>query len=610
MRTVEDDEQGEVLVRGEAVVGPCRDEERAAFLERRLHAFDLQDTAALEDDVDLVVVVGLLAIGLRGGEHVDADLEARRAVDDLVATAFLAELLPGRVDVERVHGRTVSCDARPVSSRDRLFLPGTAAASGWRRMPAVAGDAMVATSHPLATQAGLRALRNGGNAVDAALAAAAVLTVAEPTDNGPGGDAFAIVWHDGRLHGLNGSGRSPAVIDERRVDATGPRSVTVPGAVRAWADLAERFGRLGLDAALEPAVELAERGLACSARIADKWAHAENAPWPAPGVGGRYRLPDLAATLRAIAKRGADAFYAGRIAEAIASSCWLTEDDLAAHRSEWVEPLRYAYRGVEVCELPPNSQGAAALIALALYDGLESGLHSQIEAMKLAFAEVHAYVADEPLPSPLLDPDHLAARRALVRADRAIAPALSTLPKGGTTYLCAVDDEGMAISLIQSVYGSFGSGIVAPGTGVALQNRAAGFVDVEGHPNRLAPARRPFHTIIPGLLLDDRGLLGPFGVMGGPMQPQGHFQVVSHLVDGGLDPQAALDAPRWRVEEGGVVHLEPGLWGEEDRLKALGHDVRRAESPHGFGVGQMILRLGDAWIGGSDGRGDGFAAGF
>lgn len=531
-------------------------------------------------------------------------------MDDLIAATLLAQASAGRVYIEGMHGGNVPCDARLVLNLDGLFRPGVSATNGWRRMPAVAGEAMVATSHPLATQAGLCALRRGGNAVDAALAAAAVLTVAEPTDNGPGGDAFAIVWHDGELHGLNGSGRSPAVLDELRVDATGPRSVTVPGAVRAWADLAERFGRLGLDAALAPAADIAERGLACSARIAHKWAEAGNAPWPAPSVGERYRLPDLALTLRAIAAGGPDAFYLGRVADAIASACWLSEDDLAAHRSEWVEPLRQSYKGVEVCELPPNGQGAAALIALGLYEGLEPGLHSQIESMKLAFADVHAYVADEPLPPALLDPAHLAARRALVRPDRVVAPTPSALPRGGTTYLCVVDGKGTAVSLIQSVYGSFGSGIVAPGTGVTLQNRAGGFVETEGHRNRLAPARRPFHTIIPGMLLSEGRLLGPFGVMGGPMQPQGHFQVVAHLTDEGLDPQAALDAPRWRVEEGGAVQLEPGLWAAEDGLRALGHDVRRAESPHGFGVGQAILRHRDAWIGGSDGRGDGFAAGF
>ena len=598
-----------MLVGGETVVGPRQDEQRAALFQRRLHSLYLQHTGALEHNVDLVVLVRLLAIRLRRDEHVDADLETGRRVHDLVATALLAQLPSGRVDIERVHGRTVACDARPVRNLEQLVESGVVETSGWRRMPAVSADRMVATSHPLATQAGLRALSQGGNAIDAALAAAAVLTVAEPTDNGPGGDAFAIVWHDGRLHGLNGSGRSPAVLDELRVDASGPRSVTVPGAVRAWADLAERFGRLGLDAAVGPAADLAAAGLACTARIADKWANAENAPWPAPGLGGRYCLPDLAKTLRVIAVDGPGAFYTGRIAESIASACWLSEDDLEAHRSEWVAPLRHSYRGIEVCELPPNGQGAAALIALGIYEGLEPGLHSQIEAMKLALADVYAYVADEPFPATLLDPEHLAARRALVRADRASAPAPSTLPKGGTTYLCAVDDEGTAISMIQSVYGSFGSGIVAPGTGVTLQNRAAGFVETEGHPNRLAPSRRPFHTIIPGMLLTDGGLLGPFGVMGGPMQPQGHFQVVSHLVDEGADPQAALDAPRWRVEEGGVVQLEPGLWNDESALRALGHDVVRAVSQHGFGVGQAILRHGDAWIGGSDGRGDGFAAG-
>jgi gamma-glutamyltranspeptidase/glutathione hydrolase len=493
---------------------------------------------------------------------------------------------------------------------DALFRPGAGVASGWRRMPAVAGEAMIATSHPLATGAGLRAFERGGNAVDAALAAAAVLTVAEPTDNGVGGDAFALVWRDGALHGLNGSGRSPAALDGQRHDDHGPRSVTVPGAVRAWADLAERFGRLGLDEPLAHAAVLAEHGLACSARIAHKWGLAEDPPWPAPPVGGHYRLPELAATLRRIAVEGPDAFYRGEVASAIASSCWLSEDDLVAHRSEWVEPLRLAYRGVDVCELPPNGQGAAALIALGLYDGLEPCLHSQIEAMKLAFADVYAHVADAPLPALLLDPAHLSERRALVRPNEARALGPSVLPRGGTTYLCAVDRDGTAISLIQSVYDTFGSGVVAPGTGVVLQNRAAGFAADDGHPNRLAPAKRPFHTIIPGMLLADGALLGPFGVMGGAMQPQGHFQVVRHLVDEAMDPQAALDAPRWRVEQDGSVQLEPGLWGEEQGLQALGHVVHRATVQHAFGVGQAILRLGQAWVGGSDGRGDGFAAGF
>ncbi len=308
-------------------------------------------------------------------------------------------------------------------------------------------------------------------------------------------------------------------------------------------------------------------------------------------------------------RTGPDAFYRGRVATAIADASWLTVEDLATHRSEWVEPLRYDYRGVEVCELPPNGQGAAALIALALYDGLEPGLHTQLEAMKLALADVYAHVADDPLPAELLDPAHLAVRRSLVDPRRALDPTPSVLPLGGTTYLCAVDGDGTAISLIQSIYEAFGSGVVAPGTGVVLQNRAAGFVEDEGHPNRLAPGRRPFHTIIPGMLLQGGDLLGPFGVMGGAMQPQGHFQVVLRLVDHGDDPQAALDAPRWRVGPGREVHLEPGLWRVEERLAELGHDVRRATVQHPFGVGQAILRLGDALIAGSDGRGDGAALG-
>ena len=490
-----------------------------------------------------------------------------------------------------------------------LFRTGSARASGWRRMPAVVGRSMIATSHPLASAAGLATFAEGGNAVDAALAAAAVLTVAEPTDNGLGGDAFALVWHDGRLHGLNGSGRSPLELDAIRVDVLGPRSVTVPGVVRAWSDLAERFGRFGLDRALTRAADVARQGVVCTPRIADKWARAATPPYPAPEIGGRFLLPDVAGTLELLADEGPDAFYRGGVAAAIAGASWLTEQDLEVHRSEWVEPLRLTYRGVEVCELPPNGQGAAALIALGLYDGLEPGVHSQIEAMKLALSDVYAHVADAPLPRELLDPAHLAVRRALVDQARALDPTPSVLPRGGTTFLCAVDADGTAISLIQSIYETFGSGVVAPGTGVVLQNRAASFVEDEGHPNRLAPGRRPFHTIIPGMLLEGGALLGPFGVMGGAMQPQGHVQMVVRLVDHGDDPQAALDAPRWRVGPGREVHLEPGLWQDEEHLIRLGHDVRRAQVQHPFGVGQAILRLRDGLIAGSDGRGDGVAVG-
>jgi gamma-glutamyltranspeptidase/glutathione hydrolase len=483
-------------------------------------------------------------------------------------------------------------------------------ASGFPRRATVVRRALVATSHPLATRAGVRALEDGGNAVDAALAAAAVLTVAEPPATGIGGDAFAqLVW-DGELVGLNGSGRSPARLDGGGVAQAGPRSVTVPGAVSAWGDLAARFGRLGLDRCLAPAIDLAESGLAATPRIAALWRLAEaegRAPWPAPVTGSVYRLPELGGTLRRIAEDGPEAFYTGPVAEAIAAASWLSADDLAAHHSEWVEPLRVRYRGIEVCELPPNSQGAAALVALGLLDGLdEPGLHERIEAVKLGLADAYRYVADEPLPPFLLDPAHLAERRRLI-GPRA-ADARPSPPPGGTTYLCCVDEDRNAVSFIQSLYEHFGSGVVAGDTGVVVQNRGAGFVDEAGHPNELRPGRRPFHTLVPGMLLEEGRLLGPFGVMGGAMQAQGHVQLV-HALRGRADPQEALDAARFRVDAGRQVALEPGLWDRADELRRLGHEPLLAREPHGFGVGQAILCLGGSLVGGSDGRGDGHAAG-
>ncbi len=467
---------------------------------------------------------------------------------------------------------------------------------------------MVATSHPLATRAGRRVLERGGNAVDAALAAAAMLCVAEPGHTGIGGDLFAQVWWDGTLAGLNGSGRSPRELpDGAEATEFGPASVTVPGSVRAWADLAERYGTLGLDALLADAIDAAEQGVAATERVAASWAGSPRAPSPAPRLGEVFRFPNLAATLRRIAAEGPDAFYRGSVAEQIAASCWLAEEDLADQRSEWVEPLRRRYRGVEVCELPPNGQGAAALIALGLLEELPDTLHSRIEATKLALADAYGHFADAPFPAFLLDPDQLAERRALVTPDRALDPAPSTAPRGGTTYLCAVDGDRNAISLIQSQYYHWGSGIRAGDTGVSLQNRAWGFTAEAGHPNRLEPGKRPFHTIIPGLLLRDGELWGPFGVMGGPMQAQGHVQVVHGLVDRGLDPQRALDAPRFRVEEGRHVEIEPGLEAEAAALRALGHDVAVSPEVDGFGVGQCILAEGEALVGGSDGRGDGYA---
>jgi gamma-glutamyltranspeptidase / glutathione hydrolase len=485
---------------------------------------------------------------------------------------------------------------------ERLFAA-TSGASGWRRLPTIAADAMVATSHPLATRAGVRALEAGGNAVDAALAAATMLTVCEPPHNGVGGDACAQLWFDGELHALNGSGRAPAQIDRPTVDDSGPRSITVPGAVRAWADLAERFGRLGLDAALAGAIDAARVGVAATARIAEHWRAAEDrAPWPAPRPGECYQLPDLAGTLEAIAQSGPAALYEGPIAAAIARASWLSEADLAAHRSEWVTPLRRTYRGVEVCELPPNTQGAATLVALGIADGLDGDLHGDVEAAKLALDWAARTIGDAAVELPDVD-----ALRARITADAAADTRV--WPSAGTTYLCAIDGERNAVSLIQSIFAGFGSGVRVGETGIALHNRGSGFTEEEGHPNRIAPGRRPFHTIIPGLLLRDGGLLGPFGVMGAAMQAQAHLQVVRRVVDDGLDPQAALDAARFRVYGGRRVEVEPGLAGEVDDLRARGHDVRVADVPHGFGVGQMILVDGDALVGGSDGRADGHAAG-
>ncbi len=493
---------------------------------------------------------------------------------------------------------------------ERLFKPETEPRSGFPRLPTIAAEAIVATSHPLATQAGMRAFAAGGNAVDAALAAAAVLPVVEPNLNGVGGDAFAIVWNDGEAQGLNGSGRSPQSLDAPRVDRYGPRSVTVPGAVAAWFDLAERFGRLGFDQALGHAADLALAGVAATPRVGALWERAEalgRAPFPAPGIGRRYRLPELGHTLRRLAAEGPAAFYTGEVARAIAEVTWLDESDLGAHRSEWVEPLRLPFRGFDVYELPPNTQGAAALAALRLIEQDDSAdplerLDLRIRATAVALAEAHAAVGDAPLPPDFLDYARL---HAVLGTGAAVTAPLSA---GDTTYLCAVDADRLAISLIQSNYEGFGSGLVAPGTGVPLQNRGAGFVEQEGHPNQLQPGKRPFHTIIPGLIVDD-GRPGPFGIMGGHMQAQAHMQVVDVVTGLAFDPQSALDRARFRIDQDGTVALEPGLWELAEGLERRGHRIVRADQPGGFGVGQMILDLGESLIAGSDSRADGHAAG-
>ena len=469
------------------------------------------------------------------------------------------------------------------------------------RPPAVAAKAMVATSQPLATRAGLRALERGGNAADAALAAAAVLAVTEPTGNGIGGDCFAIVWQDGRADGLDSAGPAPQNAEPLTpVAQEGGSSVTVPGAVGGWAALAERHGKLGLDACLEDAIDAAENGFAVTPLTAAAWQGGRHVPaeyLPAPSVGEIVRLPELAATLRGIAAGGASAFYVGEVAAAIASVTWLDEDDLAAYEPRWVEPLSVSYRGHEVLELPPPTQGVAALEGLGLLERSSPSLASQIRCVRLALEDAFERVRDGADVSELVDPHYLDERR---RAH----PAAVSEPPGGTVYLCAVDSDRMAVSFIQSNYAGFGSGLVAPGTGVALQNRGACF-SVSG---AVEPGRRPYHTIIPGMLLRDGALAGPFGVMGGFLQAQAHVKLVSAIVDDGLDPQAALERPRFMVD-GDAVRLEEGLWERDADLRQLGIATVRETNTGYFGGGQAILVSGDVLVGGSDPRKDGYAGG-
>jgi gamma-glutamyltranspeptidase / glutathione hydrolase len=469
------------------------------------------------------------------------------------------------------------------------------------RPPALAAEAMVATSQPLATRAGLRMLERGGNAVDAALAAAAVLCVTEPMSTGIGGDCFAVLWRDGELVGLDAAGPAPARAEPTApVEQNGPRSVTVPGAVGGWAALSERYGRLGLDACLGDAVAAAADGFAVAPLTAAAWA-ALPAPEvfsPPPRVGQHFRQPELAATLRAIAEHGPSGFYRGPTARAIAAASWLEEEDLAAYSPHWVEPLRLRYRDVEVVELPPPTQGVVVLEGLGLLERGSTDLAGQIGAVRLALEDGLRRVRDGADVSDLIDPDYLDGRA----TDRARTVAE---PAAGTVYLCAVDRDRTAVSFIQSLYDGFGSLVVAPGTGVVLQNRGACFA-VAGE---VDPGRRPYHTIIPGMLLRDGALLGPFGVMGGFIQAQAHVQLVSALVDDGLDPQAALDRPRFRVE-GELVRLEQGLWEFEDQVRSTGLEPVREPETGPFGGGQAILLEGEALVGGSDPRKDGYAAGF
>ncbi len=522
-----------------------------------------------------------------------------------------------------------------------------------RRNLVYAHRGMVASSHPLASQAGLQVLQSGGNAVDAALAMAAALPVVDPANNGVGGDCFAIVSFRGeKLAGLNSSGFSPALLTRERVLAAHPGAkampkrgwlpVTVPGAPAGWAALHERYATKSLPELFAPAIALA-RGYAlspdnapilnaCTALfsasedpVLRRWTEGFNPTGRTFRAGDLYALPEMGRTLQRLAESRCRDLYEGDLAARIdayarESGGLMRGEDLAAFAPRWVDPICTAFRGCEVYELPPNGQGMTALLALNILEALPlSGanevdrLHMMMEAMKLAFADALHYIADPGYmrvsPESLLSKDYARARAACI-TDRARVYAPGEPLRGDTVYFCAADGEGNSISMIQSLYEGFGSGVLVPGTGICLQNRGACFSLAEGHANVVAPRKYPYHTIIPGFLTRDGKPLGPFGIMGGYMQPQAHMQVLVHLLDEGHNPQAALDAPRFCWTEGLRFDMEPGFSpAVVDALRRRGHEIRVLSGSQ-YGRGQMILRAGESWAGATEPRADGSVIGF
>ncbi len=518
----------------------------------------------------------------------------------------------------------------------------------------------VATSQPLAAQAGLEMLRLGGNAFDAAVATAMCLTVVEPTSNGIGADAFCIAWAGGGLHGLNASGRSPALLTAEEVRSRfagmdsipyyGWGGVTTPGAVSAWVTLAREHGTLPMTTLAGPAIRYAREGYLLSPQTAYYWGRGALRykgdlfkAWRetftpggrVPRTGDVVRLPDHADTLQSIAETEGRSFYQGELAEKIdaaarAQGGLLRAGDLAAHRPAWVRPVSLDYHGHTLHEIPPNGQGITACIALGILKHFDLTKyhpdsvrcqHLQIEAMKLAFRDAHRFIADpafmDTTPAALLDPGYLAGRARLIDPDRATDFRHGTPRLGGTVYLTAADADGNMVSYIQSNYTGFGSGVVVPGTGIGLQNRGCCFTLEEGHPNAAGPSKKPYHTIIPGFVTrkgdgGDEEPVMSFGVMGGYMQPQGHAQVLVRIADFHQNPQAALDAPRWRVDTGLTVNIEPGFDDSlYEGLSAMGHEVVRADGRTvAHGRGQIIYRLDDGYLAASDQRSDGQAVGF
>ena len=517
-----------------------------------------------------------------------------------------------------------------------------------RRSPVFARN-VVSTSQPLATQAGIAMLRAGGNAIDAALATAIALTVVEPCSNGLGSDLFAIVWDGRELAGLNASGRAPAGWTPKRFERyremprAGWDTVTIPGAISGWVALSERYGKLPFGDLFEPALGYARDGYAVSPIIADKWAKVVPILGEVPGfaehflprgralaVGEIFSSAGMAASLTKIAATRGEAFYRGELTAAMVAHAKAhggahTLEDFAAHTCDWVAPIGIDYRGYTVHELPPNGQGIAALMALGILEHFDFDAHPvdsadvqhlEIEAMKLAFADVYRYVGDpramELTPAQMLDPAYLASRAKLIDRQRAQDFKHGTPPRAGTVYLTAGDASGMMVSLIQSNYMGFGSGIVVPGTGISLQNRGTGFSLREGHPNQVGPGKRPFHTIIPGFVTKDGEPYASIGVMGGPIQPQGHLQTLVRMLDYRQQPQAALDAPRWKVNAGVSLDLESSVSSAtRDGLAALGHTFASISDAYmDFGAGQFIVKTDAGYVAASDPRRDGQAAGF
>jgi len=520
-----------------------------------------------------------------------------------------------------------------------------------RRSPVLARN-IVSTSQPLAAQAGLSMLTRGGNAVDAALAAAITLSLVEPTGNGLGSDAFCILWDGASLHGLNASGRSPAAWTpdyfkgHDKIPFHGWDSVTVPGAVSGWVALSERFGRLPFETLFEPAIDYAHTGFPVSPIIAALWKRAETQLVDQPGfaatflpdgraprAGELFRNPDFAQSLQSIAETRGKAFYEGDLAEkieafAMSHGAAMRVSDLAAHRADWCGTISRSFDDVTLHEIPPNGQGIAGLMALGILDhtairDLDAddprALHLQIEAMKLALKDTEAHVGDidhmtRVTPQAMLDPGYLAERARLIDPGRATDFKTGRPPERGTVYLGAADDSGMMVSFIQSNYAGFGSGVTVPGTGIHLQNRGAGFSLDPASQNVVAPGKRPFHTIIPAFLMRGDAPLMSFGVMGGPMQAQGHLQMTLRTQLWGQDVQMAVDAPRWRSTGGLGLACETSFPPQTlQGLRDMGHavSVETPDNAFGFGGAQLVARLENgAYAAGSDPRKDGQAVGF